>query len=63
MNDVFASIAATAITITLVLSGSAGEALSLGHALGIWLDGGPPHLNRSSGRSCGFPPAVPAGMD
>jgi hypothetical protein len=39
MNDVFASIAATAIMITLVLSGSAGEALSLGHALGIWLDG------------------------
>jgi hypothetical protein len=38
MNDVFASIAATAIMITLVLSGSASEALTLGHALGIWLD-------------------------
>jgi len=38
MNDVFASVAATAIVITLVLSGSMGEALSLGHSLANWLN-------------------------
>jgi len=38
MDDVLASVAGTAIVIALVLSGSIGEALSLGHALGSWLN-------------------------
>ena len=38
MNDVLASVAGTAIVITLVLSGSMAEALSLGHQLGSWLN-------------------------
>ena len=38
MDDVFASVAGTAIVIMLVLSGSVGEALSLGQALGTWLN-------------------------
>jgi hypothetical protein len=38
MEDVFASVAGTAIVIALVLSGSINEALSVGHALGSWLN-------------------------
>ncbi len=37
MDDVFASIAGTAIVIALMLSGSMHEALSLGHTLDFWL--------------------------
>ncbi len=37
MDDVLASVAGTAIVITLVLSGSVGGLLSLGHALGLML--------------------------
>ena len=38
MSEVFASVAGTAIVITLVLSGSVGEAMVLGQHLGAWLN-------------------------
>jgi hypothetical protein len=38
MDDVFASLAGMAIVIVLLLSGSMGEALHLGQALGAWLN-------------------------
>jgi hypothetical protein len=38
MDEVFASVTGTAIVIFLVLSGSVGEALTLGQALGTWLN-------------------------
>jgi hypothetical protein len=38
MDDVFASVAGTAIVIALFLSGAMNEALSLGQALGSWLN-------------------------